>query len=242
MKKKVLIAMITVTLLSIFLTSCGKKENGNNSTTDNTVTEENENDRKDNSNENTPENSTGAYKGNEGNTTDEKNEEAVSGKFYTSESAGYIGRELLRVDFKAVTHAQAEDMKEYFSSMEEMKKFSHSSLIPSGLCDLIIKAMDEGTEEKTFAPIKTDNEISQEEFTALTGKELENTEAVFAVKVDADNDGTEDIVGEYYYGGTGGFSGMQMYKGSPDGKYTLTSSFECISQAFDFIRDRKSVV
>ena len=57
----------------------------------------------------------------------------------------------------------------------------------------------------------------------------------FSFKVDVDNDGIDDLIGQVYGGGTGGFCSMVLYRGSEAGDYTLTSSFECLLQNFDFI-------
>ena len=61
-------------------------------------------------------------------------------------------------------------------------------------------------------------------------------ETVAALKVDVDNDGIEDLIGQYFYGGTGGFSSMMLYKGSVEGQYILSNSFECFLQNFSVIK------
>lgn len=149
----------------------------------------------------------------------------------------YIGeQELFRVDFKAKTHAQVQDIDEYYSSMDEKGQFTYSSLIPAELCDIILDAMNQGSEDISLNPLMADKVISQEEFSAITGVDLSGMERVMAIKVDADNDGLEDLIGQYFYGGTGGFSSMQMYKGSSDGEYTLTDTFECLIQNYGFLQ------
>lgn len=151
------------------------------------------------------------------------------------EGSDYKAQELLRVDFLAKTHAEVEDIKEYYSGMEEEGTFTYTSLIPATLCKIITEAMDGGMEKEVLSPLIADKSISQEEFCAITGVELIGTEEVYPVRVDADNDGIEDIVGLHYYGGTGGFSSMELYQGSMDGSYTLTQSMECFLQNYNFI-------
>jgi len=243
--KKIIALFFSVTLIMLMTAGCGTKEkatseneinvNENTEDTEKRKTDADEGSNKENTAIGSEEIVDDADDNTQSNTPDSANDK-VNQKIYYSETAGYSGQEIMRVDFRAKTHAQAEDMDGYYATMEEKGQFTRSSLIPPELCELIVKAMDEKTEKETFEPLKTGTEIGQEEFSGLTGVELMNMEAVMAVKVDADNDGIEDIAGEYYYGGTGGFSGMQLYKGSGDGNFNLTSSFECFSQAYDFIQ------
>ncbi|MDF2611445.1 MAG: putative secreted protein [Lachnospiraceae bacterium] len=155
--------------------------------------------------------------------------------FPSSIRAGYEGQELLRVDFTARTHAKVEDLKEYYSTIEDNSQFSHSTEIPKELCDLILEAMDTGTEQKALTPLMVGTKISQEEFIIQNGLQLDFMETVLPIKVDGDNDGVEDLIGQRYWGGTGGFSSMEFYKGSADGKNTLTNTFECFIQEFNFL-------
>lgn len=244
--KKRLTLILNVILILLMTAGCGTKENitSDSETYVNEDTQETETTEKQQTDadskesmENSNENNTDDTNGETGsNTLDNADKKTEKQKIYYDEIAGYRGQELLRVDFSAKTHAQTENINDYYESMEEKGQFTRSSLIPSELCDMIVKAMDDKTEKETFEPLITGTEITQEEFSSLTGVELMNMEAVLSYRVDADNDGIEDIVGEYYYGGTGGFSGMQLYKGLAGGIYNLTSSFECISQAYNFIR------
>jgi len=241
---KAFILITIVTLLLLIITGCGKKSTYDEQKNESNTSEEAENDMAgdENGKKNTEaiediskENHTGDTKDESDSNTADDQGTPEEQKIFHSEEAGYSGQELLRVDYRARTHAQVEDMDEYYSSMVEKEYFTHSSQIPPELCDLILKAMDERTEEESFEPLIVGSTISQEEFSSLTGKKPEDYEGVLALKVDADNDGIEDIAGLYYYGGTGGFGGMQLYKGMPDGKYELTSSFECFLQAFDYL-------
>lgn len=157
-------------------------------------------------------------------------------KIYISEDAGYQGQELLRLDFKAKTHVEIEDMTDYYSNMVEKTSFTHSSQIPLELCEMIKGYMEQNTEQETLKALMIGSEISQEEFINITGFELENIETILAVRVDADNNGILDLIGQFYYGGTGGFSSMIMYKGLADGQYEYTNSFECLRQNFSFLQ------
>ena len=156
--------------------------------------------------------------------------------FQSNIRAGYVGQELLRLDFKAKTHAQVQTNAEYYSDMENQVVYSHSSQIPEALCELILDAMEHGTEQETLPPLMVDKEISQEEFLRETGLVPDMTETVQPVRVDGDNDGIKDLIGQCYSGGTGGFSSMKFYQGSADGQYTLTNSFECFLQDFGFLQ------
>lgn len=147
----------------------------------------------------------------------------------------YTAEKLYQVGFDAITQPIGEEMKSYYSTMEDESVFSYSSRIPQDLSGLIVEAMRSGKEEETFAPLKVGKEIRQEEYSSLTGIELEGFETVLPFLVDIDNDGIQDLVGQVYGGGTGGFSSMVVHRGSEAGDYTLTSSFECLLQNFVFI-------
>ncbi len=156
--------------------------------------------------------------------------------FNSSIRAGYKGNKLLRVDFEAQTHAKVQDMEASYPEMKDSQMFSHSGEIPKALCDLILDAMEHGTEEKTFAPLRIGTEISQEEFYSKPGIERDMIESSYPVIVDVDNDGIEDLIALNYWGGTAGFSSIMLYKSMPSGQYQMTSTFECFIQEFDILR------
>jgi len=155
--------------------------------------------------------------------------------FPSSVRAGYEGEELFHVDFPAIVKPVGKDLERYSSVRKIDGAFTYTSKIPQELCDLILEAMKSGTEEETFQPLIVSTEVSQEEYCEQTGFKLGETEAVYPVTVDADNDGMTDLVGQYYGGGTGGFSSMELYQGMESGGYQLTSSMDCFLQNYDFI-------
>lgn len=144
--------------------------------------------------------------------------------------AGYRGEKLFEVDFKAVTHAEYKTLDSYYSEMENEMTFTHSSRIPVELCDIIKDAMQAGKEEEIISPLVIGTELSQEEFSNLTGFK-QDYGAVSPFRADIDNDGKEDLLALVYRGGTGGFSSMELYK-AVDDEYKLSSSFECLSEKF----------
>ncbi|CUH92764.1 hypothetical protein [Herbinix luporum] len=214
MKKRMNIAL-SIMVLTIILGACGKKNNIDN----NKALIESENSIEENDT-----------------LTEKENNNSTQEKLIQNKTAGYQGQQLLRVDFKAKTHVEIVDKESYYSSMEDKGEFTKSSNIPSQLCDIILEAMESGTEIETFTPLEVGTEISQEEFCTNTGITPENMETVAALKVDVDNDGIEDLIGQYFYGGTGGFSSMMLYKGSVEGQYILSNSFECFLQNFSVIK------
>ncbi|SFR57680.1 hypothetical protein [Anaeromicropila populeti] len=156
--------------------------------------------------------------------------------FQSKIRASYEGQELLRLDFTARTHAQVQDMEEYYSGMNVEELFSHSSLIPEELCELILDAMEQGTEQETFTPLIVDTDISQEEFCSETGLEWDGMESAYPVRVDADNDGVQDLIAQCYWGGSAGYSSMEFCKKSEDGQYKQTSTLACLIQEFGFLQ------
>ncbi len=176
----------------------------------------------------------------------EKEYNAFSEKYYNSEDvkwylfpsnlrAGYIGEELFHVDFEAITQPTGKELERYYSAMESDVTFTHSSRIPGELCEIIVEAMKTGKEEEDLGSLKEGTDISQEEFCRLTGVHLEEMEQDIPVRVDADNDGYEDLIALHYWGGTGGFSSMELYRGSETGEFILTSSLECSYQDYKVI-------
>jgi hypothetical protein len=164
------------------------------------------------------------------------NREDVKWYLFSSElRAGYTGEKLLRVDFNAITQPVGKTLESYYSEQEAETVFSHSSRIPQSLSDLIIKAMKTGTEKATFAPMKAGEEVSQEDFCNLTGFVVEEMGSVTSVRIDADNDGNQDLFGLCYQGGTGGFSGMELYQSSEYEKYQLVNRAECMYQEYQFL-------
>lgn len=155
--------------------------------------------------------------------------------FPSNVRAGYNGEKLLQVNFDAITQPTGIALESYYSEIEKDKTFSHSSRIPGELCDVITEAMKSGKEEEIISPLVVGTELSQEDFCSLTGFEVEYGGSVSPFRVDIDNDGTEDLIGQYYWGGTGGFSSMEFYKGNDNGTYSLSNNFDCLLQEFKFI-------
>lgn len=141
-------------------------------------------------------------------------------------------KELFQVDFTAQTHVQVNDLTYYYFDMEDKSTFTYSSRIPDQLSNIIMNTMEESSEQETVDSLLRDTYISQEEFSRLTGVQLENMETIEAYKVDIDNDGSDDIIALHFYGGTGGFSSMDLYKSSSDGRYSLVHSLQCLRQNF----------
>ncbi len=180
------------------------------------------------------------------NKVSEKEYEDFSEGYYNSEAvrwflfpsdirADYSGERLFYADFEAITQPNGKELESYYSGMEDEKKFSLSSRIPQEVYDLVVEAMKSETEEETFEQLKSGTEMSKEEFCNLTGMDLEEIEDIIPLKVDADNDGIQDIVGLFYWGGTGGFSSMELYQGSENGEYKSSNSFDCLYQDYSFI-------
>jgi hypothetical protein len=155
--------------------------------------------------------------------------------FQSDIRAGYNGKKLFRVDFDAITQPFSEDMKNYYTAQNGEMSFTYSNRIPKELCELILKAMKDKKEEETFEPLRTGIEMSQEDYCARTGTDLEVMESVTALSVDADNEGILDVVGQHYWGGTGGFCSMELYQGAAKDEYKQTNEFECVLQEYDFL-------
>ena len=126
------------------------------------------------------------------------------------------------------------DADSYYSNMVNKMEFTHKSRIPARLCDMIAEAMQTGKDDEIISPLITGTELSEEELVKLTGINEEFAIYVKQLEVDVDNDGTDDLITQTYWGGSGGFSSMQLFKGDK-GEYKLSNSFECLLQEFKVI-------
>jgi hypothetical protein len=165
----------------------------------------------------------------------DRNKEVEWYLFPSELRAGYIGEKLFHVEFDAITEPVEKTLERYYSTQEVSTVFSHSSRIPKSLSDLIIEEMKKETEEEAFSSLKVGERISQQEFSKLTGVEIMEWESVAAVRIDADNDGIQDLFGMCYWGGTGGFSSMILYRGTENEGYKETCSAEGIYQDYSFL-------
>ena len=121
----------------------------------------------------------------------------------------YTAERLYQVTFEAITQPIGKDMTDYYSVMEVDPIFSHSYRIPQELSEYIVEDM-RLKEKVDKVPLSDAQEISQEEYSSLTGFSPEGNETVFPFILDADNDGIDDLIAQIYGGGTGGFSNMVL--------------------------------
>lgn len=116
--------------------------------------------------------------------------------------------------------------------------------IPQGLLDKITDAMMNGTEFETLKAMMKSVKLTDEEVYAIAQESedirvyvLEGYQdgSYILAAADVDNDGIEDIIGEFYWGGTGGFVDYLLFKGQEDGTYVGTSSFGSVKEEFGVI-------
>lgn len=120
----------------------------------------------------------------------------------------------------------------------------NNQYVPRELVDRMSDFVLNGTrsEDLRFLP---DNKLSTEEIVeiAKTSRDI-RSEVIAAsyednyylmIKVDADNDGTDDIISQSYYGADSGYADYIFLKGQPDGTYTETDRFSGVQQEFAVI-------
>lgn len=115
--------------------------------------------------------------------------------------------------------------------------------IPQGLLDAITEAMMDGTELPTLKAMMNSVELTKEECYAVAQDNddirvnvLETwTYGYVLAKADADNDGIEDIFGEFSGGGTDGTGHFVLFQGQPDGTYVETERFGSAREEFGVI-------
>ena len=130
--------------------------------------------------------------------------------------------------------------KEYFYPDED----KNQAKVPQGLLDKITDAMMSGTELETLKAMMNSVELTKEEVYALTemsdeirGNVLESYQIgdYLLATADVDNDGIEDIIGEFYWGGSGGYVDYILFQGQEDGTYKKTDAIPSVKEEFGVI-------
>ena len=130
--------------------------------------------------------------------------------------------------------------KEFFYPDEEKVR----TKVPQGLLDKITDSMMKGTEFETLKAMMNSVELTTEEKYALAEQNDEiranilesyHSGNCILAAADVDNDGIEDIIGEFYWGGTGGFVDYILFQGQEDGTYKQTDSFDSVREEFGAI-------
>ena len=130
----------------------------------------------------------------------------------------------------------------YFDKEKQQEKAPQK--VPQGLLDKITDAMMNGTELETLKSMMISVELTTEEKYALAelsddlrGNILDSYQMgdFLLASADVDNDGIEDVIGEFYWGGTGGFVDYILFQGQEDGTYKQTDSFESVKEEFGVI-------
>ena len=130
--------------------------------------------------------------------------------------------------------------KEYFYPDEGKEQVK----VSQGLLDVITDAMMNGTELETLKAMMNSVELTKEEVYALTemsdeirGNVLESYQIgdYLLATADVDNDGIEDIIGEFYWGGSGGSVTYILFQGQEDGTYKQTDAIPSVREEFGVI-------
>ena len=130
--------------------------------------------------------------------------------------------------------------KEYFYPNEDKNR----AKVPQGLLDKITDAMMSGTELETLKAMMNSVELTREEVYALAemsdeirGNVLKSYQVgdYLLAAADVDNDGIEDMIGEFYWGGSAGFVDYILFQGQEDGTYKQTDSFDSVKEEFGVI-------
>lgn len=130
--------------------------------------------------------------------------------------------------------------KEYFYPDED----KNQAKVPQGLLDKITDAMMSGTELETLKAMMNSVELTKEEVYALTemsdeilGNVLESYQVgdYLLAAADVDNDGIEDIIGEFYWGGSAGYVTYILFQGQEDGTYKQTDAIPSVREEFGVI-------
>ncbi|WP_310603741.1 hypothetical protein [Anaerosporobacter sp.] len=218
MKRKVNTIMIGL-LIAVLLVGCGKSSGKNKENTNKNGNIAVREDATEKENENIDENEN----------TLEREE-----KLRTTDTLPAYKTEvtpLLKVKFTAQKKVTVTDLTEYWKGCEETnerKVVEKAKEIPDALITMLTEHVMEKNGVVALDSMLIRTGISEEEYVKHSKVELDETCWTDVIQVDGDNDGIDDLVSLTFYGGTSGFSELELCKGNGDGTYTLTDSYSCL--------------
>ncbi len=128
MKKIRFLILSTAIILMIFITGCNRKiKESNTQINDNIQSTEIQNEQRV---DDIPSEDVHTRKESNAQGFIEKTTQYISTEYYKSQK-------IFRADFTAKTHVQVQDMKEYYSDMDNIGLFTYSNRISEKLCELI---------------------------------------------------------------------------------------------------------
>lgn len=113
--------------------------------------------------------------------------------------------------------------------------------IPQALEDGLAEALLAGTDAAYLETMCAGRALTAEETMTLAGenadilRDSEQWQDLTVIAADLDNDGTEDILAQCYYGGSHGFADYVLFRGLADGKYEGSSRINAVVQDFGVI-------
>ena len=190
------------------------------------------------------------------NMADDWEEDDYDGYLWDAEKCvfSYVeGREMLEKygsfweEIRKEREGMRKEREEVRKEREEMR--NPAGGVPEGLTDYVSEYLLKSREElqAAMSALVSDEELTLEEVEALAEENAEikreflrivsnNIGTGIWLRVDADNDGTEDIYLCQYLGGTLGPVTFYLFRGTEDGHYVLTSEYEQLKEEFGFLQ------
>ena len=174
-------------------------------------------------------------------------EDFLTGMAFTSDYEGYIWNQD-KQEFECYSKEELLSMYGEFYLEEPLDEVDEEALIPESLIAFISENLQEGTENLSEAmlPFECGEMLSEEEVKEIAEETDEIKVECLKIgayygegnflKVDADNDGIEDIFLEEYTGGTLYLVDRMLFRGCENGSYEKTYEDDGIHQKFRFIR------
>lgn len=162
-----------------------------------------------------------------------KQEESVTAESTTAESA--------TVESTTVESTEPSTTEVQLTESSTTEEPTLTAKVPDGLQTLLKESFLAGTSAQTLQPMVTDEVVEKEEQDRYRGLGVDDMLDYFAtwggylLRVDADNDGIEDLFAWIRDGGSSGNTSFQLARGKEDGTYEVTEEQGSMSSEIAFI-------
>lgn len=154
-------------------------------------------------------------------------------------SPEYIVEETLSLEME--TEADTSQLETEEPVPLESQKPELTSVVPEELKNVLTESFLAGTAAKTLQSMVSDEVVQKEDWNSYLGLGIDETLQSLEdwggtlLRVDADNDGIEDLFAWIRDGGSSGNTSLQLAKGKEDGSFEVTEYLGTMSQELAFV-------